>query len=371
MDKIHGSPTIKKNIETIIKKKPGSETSKIPSTILDKLANMVCYYRVGKEWQSKEFSSKKTRYCIGTSGQDSEICISEPEADRIQVVVQKLGGSWFAMEYARTNLLHINGIPNFQFVFEHNGYCTLKIGDSKLVLVLGNNQFKMSQKIDPQNKFVLKNGETLTSFNSQESCLIGSQAICDLVITEEMIENNSDPILKEPFLAMINSYNNQLFIEPLSDKFPLLMQGAVITEPTPICEGSRFSIGELGFSIPESTTVAQAGDFMDFSAAKKKKYMLLQVLGEGAETAINIELPRPGKAVTIGRSTEVTYTISELSLSKQHVQLIVYEKSVLAADLNSTNGTYVNDEKVKKKLMHAGDFLALGDYIFFLSYNDD
>ncbi len=370
MDKTQSSPTIKTTLNAIMNKTKGRDGSTISSKDLKKLPNMVCYSRVGKEWQSKEFSSNKMRYCIGNSAHDSEICISEPESERVQVVVQKLGSSWFVMEYARANMLQINGIPNYQFVFEHNGYCTLKIGDTHLVLVNGNNEFKMSQKINPQHKFELKNGKLQTPFNSKEPCLIGAEAICDVVITESMLEDNLDPILKEPFLAMINSYNNQLFIEPLSDKFPLLMQGAVITEPTPICAGSHFSIGELGFSIPESTTIAQAGDFMDFSATAKKTFMLLQVLGESAESAVNLELPQAGKAVSIGRGTDVTYTMEESSLSKQHVQLIIYEKSVLAADLNSTNGTYVNDEKVKKKLMHAGDFLALGDFILFLSYNE-
>ena len=99
--------------------------------------------------------------------------------------------------------------------------------------------------------------------------------------------------------------------------------------------------------------------------------MLLQMLDEADKSAVNLELPGPGKAVTVGRGTEVTYSIMDPRLSKQHVQLIIYEKSVLASDLSSTNGTFVNDEKVKKKLMHAGDFLTIGDINFFLCYNEN
>jgi pSer/pThr/pTyr-binding forkhead associated (FHA) protein len=41
---------------------------------------------------------------------------------------------------------------------------------------------------------------------------------------------------------------------------------------------------------------------------------------------------------------------------------------VLVTDLGSSNGTYVNEEKVKKKLMRAGDVLSVGEFHFFLSY---
>jgi len=370
MKTLHSSPKTKEELNKILKETEGNKTTKIPATIIEKQDNMVCYYLVGKEWSTKEFTANKTRYCIGSSSHDSEIGISEPEAERVQVVVQKVGNSWFVMEHARTNLLHINGIPNFQFIFEQNGYCYVKLGNSKLVLVKGDTALNITKEVNNEHKFVLAQGDTKTDFNTTSPCLIGTNPCSDFVVNKSMLENNLDPILEEPFLAIINSYNNQLFIDPISEKFPLLMKGRVITESTPICKGSTFSIGELEFSITESTTVEQTGDFIDFSAIRNKTFMLLQVLGEEDSSVVNIELPKPGKAVTIGRGKNVTYTISDLRISKQHIQLIIYEKSVLASDLSSTNGTFVNDEKIKKKLMHAGDFLSIGDYIFFLCYND-
>ena len=370
MNTLHNSPKTKEELDAILKKTVGSETTKIPATIIGDQGNMLCHYLVGKEWHTKEFTSKKTRYCIGSSSYDSEIGISEPEAERIQVVVQKVGNSWFVMEHARTNLLHINGIPNFQFIFERNGYCYIKLGTSKLILVKGNTQLNIDREIDSLHKFVLQQGDSKKSFNTTSPCLIGTDSCSDYIINQSMLKNNLDPILKEPFLAMVNSYKNQLFIDPISENFPVMIKGRAISEPTPLCNGSTFTIGELEFQITESDTVNQAGDFIDFSGVVNKKFMLLQVLGEEDSSAVNIELPGPGKAVTIGRGNDVTYTISDLQISKQHIQLIIYEKSVLASDLSSTNGTFVNDEKIKKKLMHAGDFLSIGSYIFFICYNE-
>ena len=364
------SSTIKTSLNVIVnKKKEGIADSSTP--VVNKSMDLSCYYLVGDDWQSKTLNSRKARHCIGASRGDSEIVISEPGAEKIQVVVQELGSSLFIMEYGRNNLLRINGIPNFQSVLSGEGYSALDIGDSKLIIVRGKEQTGGSQQIDPSNKFTLASGEVKSTFNSMRPCLIGTHPACDFIVNESMLKDKRDPILQEPFLALINSYNNQLFVEPFSKKFPLMIKGNTITESVPIRAKSRFSIGSLAFSIPESTTTPDAGDFMDFSSVKTKKFTLLQVLPKGAQEAFNLELPGAGKAVTIGRGADVTYSIPEPSLSKQHLQLIIYEKSVLAADLKSTNGTYVNDEQVRKKLMHAGDFLYLGTCIFFLSYNEN
>ncbi len=370
MDSLHNSPEKEKDVDKIMENISGNETARIPATIIEKQTHMICYYLVGKEWHNKEFTANKTKYHIGSSSQDSEIAISEPEAERIQVVVKKVGDIWFVMEYARRDLLHINGIPNHQFLFKNNGYCYLKIGNSKLLLVKGENQFKIAKGVQENNKFVLTQGETKMAFSTTEPCLIGSDASSDFIINQSMLENNLDPLLEEPFHAMINSCKNQLFIDSISEKYPVLLKDQMITEPTSICNGSAFSIGGVEFSISNSNTIENTEDLMNFSDMKKKTFMLLQILGNDEKTVVNIELPKPGKAATIGRGDDATYKIDNVRISKQHVQLIVYEKSVLATDLNSTNGIFVNDEKVKKKLMHPGDFITIGDFSFFLCYNE-
>ena len=358
------------NPDTVIKKTAGNETARMSATVIDKQPHMVCHYMTGKEWQQKEFTAKKTKYRIGSSSQDSEVGIPEPEAERIQVVVRKVGGIWFVMEYARTDLLHINGIPNYQYLLLKDGYCYVRIGSSKLVLVKGDSQKKIPQGPPSDNKFILKQDDSSMAFSTLKPCMIGAHPSADFIVNSSMVENNLDPMLKEPFLAIINSYKNQLFIDSISEKFPVLLKGRTITDPTPICTGATFSIGELSFSIAESTTVNQTGDFIDFSGTQKKTFMLLEVLNDDNQTAVNIILPGSGKAVTIGRGTDATYQIVDQQISKQHVQLIIYDKSVLASDLGSTNGTFVNDEKIRKKLMHAGDFITVGDHTFFLCYKD-
>ena len=347
-----------------------NETVSISSTALEKEPLMVCHYLIGDEWNTKEFTSRKTRYSIGSSSRDSEIGISEPDAERIQAIVQKVGGIWFVMEYARTNLMCVNGIPDFQYTFNGSGCCYLRIGNSRLVLNNGNTHLQVTKTVKPEHSFTITQGDTNKTFSTLAPCLIGKDSACDFSLNMSMVKDNLDPVLKEPFVAMVNTYKNQLFIDSISGKYPVKINGRTITDPTPICAGTKFNIGEIEFLISESTTIPHAGDFMDLSEAPKKRFMLLHVVRENTEKVINIELPRPGQSVTIGRGDDVTFTIHDPVISSQHLQLIIYEKSVLAADLESTNGTYVNDEKIKKKLMHAGDFITIGGYTFFLCYKD-
>jgi pSer/pThr/pTyr-binding forkhead associated (FHA) protein len=52
----------------------------------------------------------------------------------------------------------------------------------------------------------------------------------------------------------------------------------------------------------------------------------------------------PGE-YTLGRSTEVDIQIQDPGISRKHLVIIVDEK-VIVKDLNSTNGTYINGERI-------------------------
>ncbi len=57
----------------------------------------------------------------------------------------------------------------------------------------------------------------------------------------------------------------------------------------------------------------------------------------------------------LGRSSSCDITIPGTHLSRRHAQLTVTNKGLLIEDLGSSNGTYVNDKKVKKALLKPGD----------------
>ncbi|MCX7723180.1 MAG: FHA domain-containing protein [Verrucomicrobiae bacterium] len=83
----------------------------------------------------------------------------------------------------------------------------------------------------------------------------------------------------------------------------------------------------------------------------------LVVLTEGF-TGLSYELS--AERVTIGRAEDNSFQISEPSVSSHHCELIVSGNEIRVRDLNSTNGTYINDEQITEAVLKPGQILRLG-----------
>ena len=68
--------------------------------------------------------------------------------------------------------------------------------------------------------------------------------------------------------------------------------------------------------------------------------------------------------VTIGRDPDNTITLDVDSVSRQHARLEVNEGNKYIVDLNSTNGTYLNDTLAVREELRSGDLIKVGDTIF-------
>ena len=63
---------------------------------------------------------------------------------------------------------------------------------------------------------------------------------------------------------------------------------------------------------------------------------------------------------TIGRVEDNTFQIAEPSVSSHHCEVLLRGSDVVVRDLNSTNGTYINGEKVTESVIKPGQVLRLG-----------
>ena len=63
---------------------------------------------------------------------------------------------------------------------------------------------------------------------------------------------------------------------------------------------------------------------------------------------------------TIGRVDDNTFPIAEPSVSSHHCEILLRDKDVVVKDLNSTNGTFINGEKVTESVIKPGQILRLG-----------
>jgi hypothetical protein len=69
---------------------------------------------------------------------------------------------------------------------------------------------------------------------------------------------------------------------------------------------------------------------------------------------------------TIGRAPGNSIEIPESSISGNHCEIIVEERGVFVRDLQSTNGTFINEQPVSEAWLEAGQTLQLGNLRFTL-----
>ncbi|MHC4599556.1 MAG: protein kinase domain-containing protein, partial [Planctomycetota bacterium] len=87
------------------------------------------------------------------------------------------------------------------------------------------------------------------------------------------------------------------------------------------------------------------------------------VVEAGKEKGSKIPLPADG-VVTFGRDTGCGHQIMDLSASRVHFQIHVEGGKSRLEDLDSRNGTYVNEERIKAVELAGGDEVRVGDTIF-------
>ncbi len=83
------------------------------------------------------------------------------------------------------------------------------------------------------------------------------------------------------------------------------------------------------------------------------------------ETADNAEPPfrfriLPGNIKTIGRSTGADFIVEAPLVSRVHCRVTAGAAELEVADLDSTNGTFVNGERVERRTLKTGDRLGVG-----------
>ena len=64
---------------------------------------------------------------------------------------------------------------------------------------------------------------------------------------------------------------------------------------------------------------------------------------------------------TVGRLDDNTFQIPEQSVSSHHCEVLLKGTDVIVRDLDSTNGTYINGEKISEKVLKPGQILRLGN----------
>ena len=68
----------------------------------------------------------------------------------------------------------------------------------------------------------------------------------------------------------------------------------------------------------------------------------------------------PGNIKTVGRAPRADFVVDAALVSRLHCRLAAGAGEIEAVDLESTNGTYVNGQRVERAMLKEGDKLRVG-----------
>ena len=88
---------------------------------------------------------------------------------------------------------------------------------------------------------------------------------------------------------------------------------------------------------------------------------------DGTQKAV----PLPSTSSVIGRRHDCDLQISLKEISKRHCQITVDNSTLKVRDLDSTNGTFVNNERVDEIEAKAGDYIRIGSLTFQVQIDGD
>src|SRR5207248_3098455 len=69
------------------------------------------------------------------------------------------------------------------------------------------------------------------------------------------------------------------------------------------------------------------------------------------------------REIVIGRSSDLDMVLVEDMVSRKHAKISTQSGQIVIMDLGSTNGTFVNGEKIKKTRLKEGDRILIGTSI--------
>lgn len=73
---------------------------------------------------------------------------------------------------------------------------------------------------------------------------------------------------------------------------------------------------------------------------------------------------------TVGRHPESDIFLNDVTVSRHHCRFVTKGETLTVEDSGSTNGTYLNDERVDSAVLTAGDEVLVGRFHFVVAHGD-
>ena len=178
----------------------------------------------------------------------------------------------------------------------------------------------------------------------QTSWIVGSDLDCDVVVPHPNVSAKHCRLTRSPV---------GFHLEDLQSSNGTFVNGVRVMEPMAVSRQDQITLGRsVEMPWPGSTPVAS-----DSVAAPS------QTTHEAAQVSVALH----GNAMVLGRDPQCDHVLDYPMVSWRHARITRDGASLFVEDLNSSNGTFVNGERIReRKAVRPGDVVGLGSYRFSL-----
>lgn len=179
-------------------------------------------------------------------------------------------------------------------------------------------------------------------------------------------------------LQVAGSNDREIFLE---ETFPVVYQysGGVPRLINTLCDTAMicaYAENQNTVDLALLRTAIEELQWVEYSARTGPRYIGKQGLSIGRASNTSLRLIHEGEVIKefqlhqgrmiIGRTGDNDVQINSEYVSRHHAQVITSSRGSTVEDLNSTNGIYVNSQRVKKRKLRHGDEIEIGTH--FLQY---
>ncbi|MFO0749325.1 MAG: FHA domain-containing protein [Myxococcota bacterium] len=118
--------------------------------------------------------------------------------------------------------------------------------------------------------------------------------------------------------------------------------------------------GDKGKAAAAPAKAAAAAPAPKVSAKANLACYLLYIDDDGADAEVRVE--RDGEPLLIGRREPAVIKVHNASVSGKHCTVGWQDEEVVVRDLGSSNGTFINGERVRRGVLNDGDVLRCGRF---------
>ncbi len=312
----------------------------------------------GNKWDSSKIPKDRLTVKFGEDREKNDLPLKPSKSSdgrnlTAQLVCQAIKGNWIALKSGNTGTICFNGISKNQEIISAGGFCLVQSGDNTLLLSTRGEKF-LPHPVNKGLKVSLKAKDAELTFNLTNSVLIGGSPIADLHMP------GAD------FAAVISRIGNDVYLQPFHSSE--LLTGATGQKlPIDLRQNKSFMLCGHQFT----AEIADAGQTPEpGSGVKPHEHLGLLLIEEDNSAGVFIAIDPRKSSMYVGRTEENDISIGSGSISKQHAQIIRYENCIKLVDCKSTNGTFVNGDKIGMKTVWPGDIIDFADVKFLLCYSD-